>query len=174
VTVTASVSAKSVAKFFQLINRAASRTNWPKNTAIRQASLESELVIVTMKGNGVSPRILIVEDHGDTRRVLSTLLDRWGFDVSTAESLKSGLAFVDAKEFDVIVSDIALPDGTGYALVSEAKRKQGGLKAIAISGYNSSADVEIGKIAGFDYHLTKPFDCHALRTILSGVQPKSA
>jgi len=57
------------------------------------------------------------------------LLDRWGFDVSTAESLKSGLAFVDAKQFDVIVTDIALLDGTGYALVSEAKRKQNALKA---------------------------------------------
>jgi CheY-like chemotaxis protein len=125
-----------------------------------------------MKSDGVSPRILVVEDHGDTRRVLSTLLDRWGFDVSTAESLKSGLAFVNAKEFDVIVSDIALPDGTGYALVYEAKRKQTALKAIAITGYHSSADVEIGKVSGFDYHLTKPFDCHALRTILSELQPK--
>jgi CheY-like chemotaxis protein len=94
-------------------------------------------------------------------------LDRWGFDVSTAESLKSGLAFVNAKDFDVIVSDIALPDGTGYALVTEAKQKQRALKAIAISGYNSSADVEIGKKCGFDYHLTKPFDCHALRSILA-------
>ena len=122
---------------------------------------------MSIRPDGVAPRVLIVEDHGDTRRVLSTLLDRWGFDVSTAESLKSGLAFVSAKEFDVIVSDIALPDGTGYALVSEAKRKQGALKAIAISGYNSPADVEIGKKSGFDYHLTKPFDCHALRTILS-------
>ena len=70
------------------------------------------------------------------------------------------------KQFDVIVTDIALLDGTGYALVSEAKRKQNALKAIAVSGYHSAADVEIGKM-WFDYHLTKPFDCHALRTILS-------
>lgn len=123
-----------------------------------------------MKPDGLPPRILVVEDHGDTRRVLSTLLDRWGFDVSTAESLKSGLAFVNAKDFDVIVSDIALPDGTGYALVSEAKRKHGTLKAIAISGYGSTADVEIGRKCGFDYHLTKPFDCHALRTILDELE----
>src|SRR5882762_9758462 len=43
----------------------------------------------------------------------------------------------------------------------------GETKAIAISGYHSAADVEIGKMCGFDYHLTKPFDYHALRTILS-------
>jgi CheY-like chemotaxis protein len=118
----------------------------------------------------VAARILIVEDHGDTRRVLGTLLHRWGFDVSVAESLESGLAFLNTKEFDVIVSDIALPDGTGYALVWEAKRKQRTLKAIAISGYNSPADVAIGKSSGFDYHLSKPFDCHLLRTILSDLQ----
>jgi CheY-like chemotaxis protein len=123
-----------------------------------------------MRPDGLAPRILVVEDHGDTRRVLSTLLDRWGFDVSTAESLKSGLAFVNAKDFDVIVSDIALPDGSGYALVSEAKRRQSAVKAIAISGYNSSADEEVGKKSGFDYYLTKPFDCHALRSILAELE----
>jgi two-component system, NtrC family, response regulator PilR len=101
-----------------------------------------------MRPNGSAARVLIVEDHGDTRRVLSTLLDRWGLDLSAAESLKSGLAFVNVKEFDVIVTDIALPDGTGYALVWEAKRKQRTLKAIAISGYNSAADVAIGKSSG--------------------------
>jgi DNA-binding response OmpR family regulator len=123
-----------------------------------------------MKADGSSPRVLVVEDHGDTRRVLSTLLARWGFDVSTAEDLRSGLAFVNAKEFDVIVSDIALPDGTGYALVAEAKRKRNTLRAIAITGYNSSADRAIGKMSGFDYMLTKPFDCHLLRIILRGLE----
>lgn len=122
----------------------------------------------------MNPRVLIVEDHGDTRRVLSNLLHRWGFDVSTAESLKSGLAFIEAKHFDAIVSDISLPDGTGYALVAEAKRKDNKLKAIALSGYTSAADVAIGKMCGFDHHLSKPFDCHLLRTLLSGVESHPA
>jgi len=85
-----------------------------------------------MKADGATARILVVEDHGDTRQVLSTLLDRWGFGVSTAESVKSGLAFVDAKQFDVIVTDIALLDGTGYALVLEAKRKQSRFQVITL------------------------------------------
>ena len=121
-----------------------------------------------------NPQVLIVEDHGDTRRVLSNLLNRWGFDVSTAESLKSGLAFIQAKHFDAIVSDIALPDGTGYALVAEAKRRDGKLKAIALSGYSSAADVAVGKMSGFDHHLSKPFDCHLLRTLLSDLQHHAA
>ena len=120
------------------------------------------------------PQVLVVEDHGDTRRVLSNLLNRWGFDVSTAESLKSGLAFIEAKRFDAIVSDICLPDGTGYALIAEAKKKDRKLKAIALSGYTSSADVAVGKMSGFDHHLSKPFDCHLLRTLLSDLQHHAA
>ena len=114
----------------------------------------------------MSFRILIVEDHADTRRVLSSLLSHWGCEVSTAESLKSGLAFVEAKEFDLILSDIGLPDGTGYALVAQAKRKQQKLKGIALSGYSSAADIEFAKTSDFDSYLTKPCDCHLLRTLL--------
>lgn len=115
----------------------------------------------------MSRRILIVEDHADTRRVMSALLDRWGFEVSTAESLTSGLAFIEAKQFDVILADVALPDGTGYALVAQAKRKQEKVKAIALTGYQSAADMEVGRMSGFDHYLTKPCDCHLLRTLIS-------
>lgn len=73
------------------------------------------------------------------------------------------------RQFDVIISDIALPDGSGYALIHEAKRGQEHVIGIALSGYETAMDVEIGKLAGFDHHLTKPFDCDAIRSILSGV-----
>jgi CheY-like chemotaxis protein len=114
----------------------------------------------------MSLRVLIIEDHPDTRRVLTALLCRWGYQVSIAESLKSGIAFIQAKEFDIILSDIGLPDGTGYALVAEAKREQKKLKAIALTGYNSAGDVEIGRNSGFDSYLTKPCDSRLLRTVL--------
>jgi len=115
----------------------------------------------------MSLRILLVEDQGESRRALTGLLHKWGFDVSGADSLQSGLAFVRAKRFDAIVSDIGLPDGTGHALIAEAKRHQENLKGIAISGFDSPEDVRLGKIAGFDYHLPKPFDCRSLHTILT-------
>ncbi len=67
---------------------------------------------------------------------------------------------------DVILSDIALPDGTGYALVSEARRRGKRVLAIALSGYAYPSDVRIAKLTGFDHHLSKPCDCHYLRTIL--------
>ena len=114
----------------------------------------------------MSLRVLIIEDHSDTLLVLKSLLCRWGYEVSAAESLESGLAHIRAKEFDIILSDIGLPDGTGYALVAEAKRKQKKLKAIALTGYNSAADVEIGRMSGFDSYLTKPCDTRLLRKVL--------
>ena len=58
-------------------------------------------------------RILFVEDQSGTRKVMTRLLHRWGFEVETANTLKSGLEHVEKKPFDVILSDIALPDGTG-------------------------------------------------------------
>jgi len=112
-------------------------------------------------------QILVVEDHADTRNVLSGLLTRWGYDVSPVETLKSGLERLNSEpSVDVIVSDIALPDGTGYALVSEARRTGKRILAIALSGYAYPSDVRIAKLTGFDYHLSKPCDCHHLRSIL--------
>ncbi|PYK30594.1 MAG: hypothetical protein DME57_06485 [Verrucomicrobia bacterium] len=112
-------------------------------------------------------RILVVEDHSDTRTVLSGLLTRWGYIVSSAETLKQGLALLDSEPPpDVVLSDIALPDGTGYALVSEARRKGKRVLAIALSGYAYPSDVRIAKLTGFDHHLSKPCDCGYLRSIL--------
>src|ERR1700686_1795051 len=112
-------------------------------------------------------RILVVEDHRDTRQVLVGLLTRWGYIVSATDTLKGGLELLDSEPaVDVIVSDIALPDGTGYALVSEARRHGKRVLAIALSGYSYPSDVRIAKLTGFDHHLSKPCDCHYLRSIL--------
>jgi len=112
-------------------------------------------------------RILVVEDQQDTRQVLTGLLRRWGYDVLPADSLKSGIDRLETEPpIDVILSDIGLPDGTGYALVSEARRRGKRVLAIALSGYAYPSDVRIAKLAGFDHHLSKPCDCHYLRTIL--------
>jgi len=112
-------------------------------------------------------RILVVEDHQDTREVLAGLLTRWGYIVSAAETLKGGMDRLEIEPpVDVILSDIALPDGTGYALVSEARRRGKRVLAIAISGYTYPSDVHIAKLTGFDHHLSKPCDCHYLRTLL--------
>jgi CheY-like chemotaxis protein len=112
-------------------------------------------------------RILVVEDHRDTRQVLVGLLTRWGYIVSATDTLKGGLELLNSEPpVDVIVSDIALPDGTGYALVSEARRHGKRVLAVALSGYTYPSDVKIAKLTGFDHHLSKPCDCNSLRMIL--------
>lgn len=112
-------------------------------------------------------RILIVEDHTETRQTLTRLLMHWGFAVSAAGGLADGLAQLNANAIDAIISDIALPDGTGYALVSEARRQGSSVLAIALSGYNFPAEVGVAKLAGFDHHLSKPCDCAQLRSLLA-------
>ena len=111
-------------------------------------------------------RILLVEDHQDTRQVLTRLLTHWGFEVTAAENLKNGLAYLDGEPIDIILSDIGLPDGTGYALISEARRRGKDMLAIALSGYGFPTDVQLSKQTGFDHHLSKPCDCQQLRTLL--------
>lgn len=76
------------------------------------------------------------------------------------------------ERFDAIISDIGLADGTGYAVIREAKLQHKDVIGIGLSGYDSPADVEIGKLAGFDYHLSKPFDCEKLRSLLR-ISPRS-
>jgi CheY-like chemotaxis protein len=110
-------------------------------------------------------RVLLVEDHNESREVLARLMRHWGFEVTTADTLAGAVESLGAN-FDAIISDISLPDGSGYALVSEAKRKNRETLAIALSGYSSPIDIQIGKLAGFDHHLTKPFDCDEIRSLL--------
>ena len=117
---------------------------------------------------GRSLRILVVEDHSDTLQALARLLDHFGHDISTADDAQSALDMIKAKEFDVVLCDIALPDGNGYDIVTQAKRK-GAVKAVAISGFASRDDIESGRKAGFDFHLAKPVDFHELRSVLGQI-----
>jgi CheY-like chemotaxis protein len=117
---------------------------------------------------GKSLRILVVEDHGDTRRTLSRLLSHFGHEISVADSRQSALEMIGAKKFDVVLSDIALPDGSGYDVISRAKQKQP-IKGVALTGFDRAEDIARGKAAGFDFHLGKPVDFHELRTVLGEI-----
>ena len=117
---------------------------------------------------GKSLRILVVEDHGETLQTLSRLLTHFGHEISMADGAQSALEIVESKEFDVVLSDIGLPDGSGYDIIAQAKRKQP-VKGVALTGFDSEEDFRRSKEAGFDFHLTKPIDFHELRTVLAQV-----
>ena len=118
--------------------------------------------------SGNSLRILVVEDHSDTLEALSRLLNHFGHEISTADGARSALDMINSKEFDVVLCDIALPDGNGYDVIAEAKRKRP-LKAVALSGFAARGDIERGRKAGFDFYLAKPVDFHELRSVLGQI-----
>ena len=117
---------------------------------------------------GKSLRILVVEDHGETLQTLAHLLTHFGHEISVADSTQSALEIVESKEFDVVLSDIGLPDGSGYDIISQAKRRQP-VKGVALTGFDKDEDIRRSKEAGFDFHLTKPVDFHELRSVLAQV-----
>jgi len=114
--------------------------------------------------------ILLVEDHQDTRRMLSRLLTHFGHEVLTADNVRSALKIISSEELelDVLLCDIGLPDGSGYEVISQAKRKQR-IKAVALTGFGTEEDLRRSKKAGFDFHLVKPIDLHELQTVLDKV-----
>jgi CheY-like chemotaxis protein len=116
----------------------------------------------------IALKILVVEDHGDTRRVLTGLLGHFGHSISAADTVESAVAFVKAKHFDAIVSDLALPDGSGCDVIREAKRRQD-LAGVALTAHGEDEDLARGREAGFDYHLTKPVDFGQLRNVLEQI-----
>jgi signal transduction histidine kinase/ActR/RegA family two-component response regulator len=118
-------------------------------------------------------RILVVDDHEDTRRVLARLLKAKGHEVLTAIDVTSGMEAATRENVDVLLSDIGLPDGTGYELIGRAKALQS-FVGIAISGFGTAEDIRRATEAGFAHHLLKPVNFEHLEAILARVTPKDA
>ena len=112
-----------------------------------------------------SLRLLLVEDHGATLEVLTRLLTREGHHVVAAATVGAALAAAEKEEFDAVVSDLGLPDGTGTELMVQLRERHG-LRGIALSGYGMEEDLERTRKAGFIAHLIKPVDFNQLRRAL--------
>jgi two-component system CheB/CheR fusion protein len=102
--------------------------------------------------------VLLVEDHGDTARIMSRLLARQGYRVKTAADVATAIELAVQQEFDLLVSDLGLPDRSGLDLIRELRSRGQRLPAIALSGYGQEEDVRRSHEAGFDAHLIKPVD----------------
>ena len=101
-------------------------------------------------------RILVVEDQADTAYGLKMYFSGKGHEVCVALDVRSALAATAAeKPFDILLCDLALPDGNGWDLLRQL-RLQGPVRAIAISGYSSAEDLARSEAAGFLIHLAKP------------------
>jgi PAS domain S-box-containing protein len=104
--------------------------------------------------------ILLVEDHPDTAETVSEALQLLGYPVRVAGTMADALA-VPPPEYEIVISDIGLPDGTGHELMRRLRSCKP-VRGIALSGFGRSSDVEKSRAAGFDTHLTKPVSLDTL------------
>jgi CheY-like chemotaxis protein len=111
-----------------------------------------------------------VEDHEDTNRSLTSLLRRRGYFVQAARSVQGALELAAKERFDVLVSDIGLPDGSGID-VMQALKSEHPVFGIALTGFGMEEDVRRSHAVGFHHHLIKPVDLNRLDALLqrSGV-----
>ncbi len=117
-------------------------------------------------------RILVVDDDRATSLVAARVLGKAGHRVVTAANVRDALEAFGRDTFDVLLSDISLPDGTGLDLVRAAS-KQRPIVAIALSGLGAAHDIEASKSAGFAIHLTKPISAERLLTAIAQAVPHS-
>jgi PAS domain S-box-containing protein len=114
-------------------------------------------------------RLLLVEDHTDTSRTMQALLRRMGHEVRPARSAKEALALATGHKFDLVISDLGLPDMNGLAMMREL-RDGHGLSGIAVSGFGSDEDIAGSRAAGFIHHLTKPITFEKLAAMLNDIR----
>lgn len=124
------------------------------------------------KGRG--PRVLVVDDHVDTCTGMKMMLERRGYRVALAHTADQAVAKAGHQEFDLVISDIGLPDRSGYELMQELSATKG-LRGIALSGFGMENDVTRARAAGFSEHLTKPINFdrleEAIQTLLLDPEP---
>lgn len=112
--------------------------------------------------------ILVVEDHSASRRALLLILRRRNYDVIESDSVKSALLLAGQHKFDLVISDIELPDGSGFGLMMELRQRHG-LKGIAVTGLAMEADRSRSRSAGFSFHLKKPVSIRDLESAIVAV-----
>ena len=100
-------------------------------------------------------RLIVVEDHANTAEGLKKFLKAVGYQVFVATDMASALSLASSVEFDLLLSDLALPDGNGWELLTQLKAERH-IKAIAFSAHNLPEDLKRSAEAGFIEHLPKP------------------
>jgi signal transduction histidine kinase/CheY-like chemotaxis protein len=113
-------------------------------------------------------RVLLVDDHYDTCIGMKRMLERRGYEITVAHSAKQAVDKVRTENFDLLISDIGLPDRSGYELMREL-RLNTDLPGIALSGFGSEQDINQAREAGFAEHLTKPINFERLEKTIQNL-----
>lgn len=129
-----------------------SRVTAPSDTATQQRPL----------------RVLLVEDHEDTRQTMARLIARWGHTVETAGNVATALRMANSQPFDLLISDLGLPDASGTDLMRQL-RQSSSMPGIAISGFGTEQDAARSLAAGFAAHVTKPVGTQRLKALIDQI-----
>ncbi len=125
-------------------------------------------------------RVLVVDDDKDSLEILRLVLSEAGAQVTTASSTREALALLELERFDVLISDIGMPEMDGYALIRNLRstRSSAELPAIALTAYTRSEDEDRARRAGYQQHLSKPVDDRRLldvvRSLTRAASPEHA
>ena len=111
---------------------------------------------------------LVVDDVADVTEMLAVVLTHAGYSVVTAASAPAALKAARERQFDVIISDIGMPEMNGYQLAREMRQMPGyeTVPMVAVTGYSMFDDKERSSNAGFNAHMTKPIDPRALLDLI--------
>ena len=118
-------------------------------------------------------RIFIVENHDDTRFLLGLLLEQLGHTVASAATLAEALEAIPKSSCDVLISDIGLPDGNGWELMTQLGDARPPY-AIAMSGFGMSSDRQRSLGVGYRHHLLKPVEPNQLEGLLDEAADETA
>jgi signal transduction histidine kinase/CheY-like chemotaxis protein len=115
--------------------------------------------------------VLVVDDHHDTCTGMKMMLERRGYRITLAHSAEQALEKARTENFDLLISDIGLPDRSGYELMRDLQTSKG-LPGIALSGFGMENDVNKARAAGFSEHLTKPINFERLEEAIQSLLNK--
>jgi signal transduction histidine kinase/CheY-like chemotaxis protein len=143
------------------------------NTVLKPISVDGEKRDQPPEPKAVQPipthrRVLLVDDHYDTCIGMKRMLERRGYEITVAHTAEQAVEKVRSEDFDLLISDIGLPDRSGYDLMREV-RVEKDLPGIALSGFGSEQDIDQAKQAGFSEHLTKPINFERLEKTIQDV-----
>jgi len=113
-------------------------------------------------------RVLLVDDHHDTCIGMKRMLERRGYEITIAHSADQAVQKVRTQDFDLLISDIGLPDRSGYDLMREVRLNKN-LPGIALSGFGTEQDISQARAAGFSEHLTKPINFERLEKTIQNL-----
>ena len=141
--------------------------SWRKQEAPKQSELKGSQAADQSKAC-----ILVVDDHDDTLRSMKMLLRRLGYEVLAAENMTDALRIAEEQHFDILLSDIGLPDGNGLELLKKIRARRN-VPALALSGFGMDEDIDRSREAGFADHLTKPVSIDRLQAAISQLEAET-